>query len=165
MKIDISSRELQLNIKKMVAKRVSSPEDQDDIVQEIFLKIIKYAKLEQSSSFFAWLKLTVRSCIGDYYRKVSRRLPVDDSADFEMPDETVEINNDLIRCIHPFLNSMSSSDANLIKKIDLNGESQKKLAKKMDVKYSTLKSRLQKARKILANKISVCCFDGNTTCC
>jgi len=63
MSVNIESSELILNIKKMVAKKVFDYEDQDDIVQNIMIKIIKYADLKEPGSFYALLKLSVRSSI------------------------------------------------------------------------------------------------------
>ena len=152
MQVDIKSNELRSNIKKMIARSVKAPEDQDDIVQEVFVKILKYANLDEPSSFFAWLKLAVRSSVGDYFRSSKKLTPLREGNHHLLIVIDDELKLDLERCIEPFLKSMNISEAELIQKIDLEGKSQKKLSLNMKIKYSTLKSRLQKARRVLARK-------------
>ncbi|MGH1469221.1 MAG: sigma-70 family RNA polymerase sigma factor [Bdellovibrionales bacterium] len=168
MSVELDSSELILNIKKMIAKKVFRPEDQDDIVQNVMVKIVKYANLDEPGSFYAWLRMAVRSSIADYFRKTAQSEEYKEGIgndDRQLYEE--EIDKDLTACIYPFLKKMKKEEAELITRVDLEGKSQKKISENLGINYSTLKSRTTKARKNLGALISKCCPTGSTenSCC
>lgn len=157
MKVNIESNEFRQNLKRMIGKRVSSPEDLEDITQDVLLKVVKYARTEEPASFFSWLKMTVNSSIGDFYRKGGTKIEQSSVHYSEGLTHDGEIKRDLTCCIDPFLKKMRSEDAALVREIDLNGRSQLEMASSLNLNYSTLKSRLQKSRKKLLQGIFACC--------
>ena len=169
MSVELDSSELMLNIKKMIAKKVFRREDQDDIVQNVMIKIVKYADLDEPGSFYAWLRLAVRSSIADYYRKAAQKEEFRESiGNDERQLYEDEIDKDLTACIYPFLKKMKKEEAELIIRVDLEGKSQKMLSEDLGINYSTLKSRTMKARKQLGILISECCVSESSNannCC
>jgi len=65
--------------------------------------------------------------------------------------------NELIQCLNPFIQGLPDKYANLLRSIELNGQSQKEYADKNDISYSTLKSRVQKSRQELKKLFDQCC--------
>lgn len=58
-----------------VASRVGSPHDAEDVVSEIFLRVIKnldQLRNQQQGSFAAWLFAIARHAIADYHRRNGR---------------------------------------------------------------------------------------------
>lgn len=75
-----------------VASRIANPHDAEDVVSEIFLRVIK--NLDQlrnlaDASFTAWLFVIARHAITDHYRRDGREeipVPLDGSDSFPAPD-------------------------------------------------------------------------------
>jgi RNA polymerase sigma-70 factor (ECF subfamily) len=165
MNVNIDTQEFRLNVKKMISKKVITIEDQEDITQDVLFKVVKYARTEDPGSFFSWLKMTVNSSIGDFYRKKgSSKVTPLTSDEWEQIIIDEELVLDLTCCIDPFLKKMDESEATLIREIDLKGKSQQEMAATLNMNYSTLKSRLQKSRKTLLENISACCPPGSDAC-
>lgn len=164
MSVNIASEEFRLNVNKMIAKRVSSQEDVDDITQDVFMKIIRYADTDQPESFYSWLKFAVKSSIGEYYRKNSIYHSEFDEETALPPINEKSWVDDLKFCINPFLAKLDKDEAKLIQNVDLEEISQKDYALENDINYSTLKSKLQKARKSLLKEVSECCTPYDISC-
>lgn len=165
MSVNIETNEFRQNVKKMIAKRVFVPEDQEDITQDVLVKVLRFARTEEPRSFFSWLKMAVNSSIGDFYRKkgIKKEEPID-NVEVSALSQDEELTRDLTCCIDPFLNKMDADESKLIREIDLNGKEQLELANSLNMKYSTLKSRLQKSRKKLLESISACCPPESDSC-
>ena len=55
-----------------VAARIGNPHDAEDVVSEVFLKVLKNLRdmrSRQPASFAAWLFVTARNTVTDYYRR------------------------------------------------------------------------------------------------
>ena len=74
--------------------------------------------------------------------------------DADPADRTI---GDLSDCLDPMLRTLSESDADLLRRIDLKGEAQTELAASLGIPLSTLKSRVQRARTKLRSAFDACC--------
>ncbi|MCW8832449.1 MAG: hypothetical protein OQK09_03565 [Colwellia sp.] len=63
----------------------------------------------------------------------------------------------LSQCVLPFIKGLPDEEANLLIAIEIEGESQKQFSEKNNIKYSTLKSRVQKSRQMLFQLFNNCC--------
>lgn len=97
----------------------------------------------------------------DYYRKQaksSNNVQAEDLWYGELESsESNQVQAELSQCIQPFITALPDSSAVLLDAIDLKGASQKELAEELGISYSTLKSRVQKARKELKGLFDDCC--------
>ena len=75
----------------------------------------------------------------------------------ESSDSEENIQQELSNCIKPFINSLPKIYRDALKEFDLNGVSQKKLAKKLGISHSAIKSRVQRGRGMLAKLFQSCC--------
>jgi len=70
-----------------------------------------------------------------------------------------------VNCIEPFIQGLPDKYANLLRSIELNGQSQKEYAEQNNLSYSTLKSRVQKSRHELKKLFEQCCaIQLDSTC-
>jgi RNA polymerase sigma-70 factor (ECF subfamily) len=63
----------------------------------------------------------------------------------------------LSKCIKPFINSLPEIYRDALETVDINGISQKALAKELGISHSAVKSRVQRGREMLAALFQSCC--------
>ena len=158
MTIDQIWAEYKISLHAFLLSKISNPADAEDLLQEILLKThLQIHQLKDQTSIKPWLFQIANHAIIDFYRKRNHQQPlIVEVNDNSKPD----IRADLIRCIEPFLQAMPDDEADLIRKIDLEGNSQKEEALRLGISYSTFKSRMQRSRTNLKVLFDRCCdFD------
>lgn len=157
IKIEHVWDEYRTAIKAFLHSKVSNPDDVDDLLQDILIKTYKNLHTVKSeSSMKSWLFQIANHAIIDFYRKKGNSSKVN-ADDLWFDEGDTDIQNDLLQCIDPFINSLPKENAELITSIDMQGQSQKDYAKELGVSYSTLKSRVQKSRHQLRELFEDCC--------
>lgn len=152
--------EYQSALKSFLHSKVSNPDDVDDLQQEILIKTHQnLATVKDADSVKSWLFQLANRTIIDFYRKRARyqrdsEIQAEDLW-FEQQEDLIE--QEMAKCIQPFVNALPQEQAILLSEVDLKGASQKQLADKVGLSYSTLKSRVQKGRVELRKLFEECC--------
>ncbi len=145
------------SLKAFLHSKISNPSDVDDLLQEILLKT--YASLntlKEKDSIKSWLFQIANRTVIDFYRKNGR--PNDlNTEDLWYGDNEHDVKIELSNCVTPFINALPEDMAALISAIEIEGKPQKVYADELGISYSTLKSRVQKARKELRLLFDKCC--------
>jgi RNA polymerase sigma-70 factor (ECF subfamily) len=159
--VDVAAawHDLGQRLRAYVSRRVV-PADADDIVQSVMVKLLERRGEIEGDSVRAWLFAVTRNAVAEYYRQ--RRPTVDLDAFVDLPesdstdpaDRTIGALSD---CLEPMLGALAAADADVLRKVDLQGESQLALAAALGVPLSTLKSRVQRARARLRATFDACC--------
>jgi RNA polymerase sigma-70 factor (ECF subfamily) len=144
-----------------VANRVDRPEDAEDIVQEVFVKIGKgVGGLRDGDRVEAWIYQVTRNAIADHYRAVAReeragrRLVSDrSSAVSGAGDESVS----LAGCLSPMLAQLPPHYREAIILVEYDGLTQTAAAHRIGISVSGMKSRVQRARAQLHELLLACC--------
>ena len=154
--------ELGHRLRAYVSRRVI-PADADDIVQSVMVKLLERRGEIKGDSVRAWLFAVTRNAIAEYYRQKRPAIALDalpDLAETDSSDAAERTIAALSDCLEPMLGTLSEADAGVLRKVDLEGQSQIELAASLGVPLSTLKSRVQRARAKLRATLDVCCaFD------
>ena len=168
MNIEKIWTEYQSGIKAFLRSKISNPSDVDDMIQDLWIKTFNSLHtLKSGNSIKPWIFRITSNAIIDFYRKNGR--PFDQIVeDFSNDEDSEDIQQILSGCMIPFINLLPEHSADLLIQIDIKGLSQKEYAKRHDLNYSTVKSRVQKSRNELRNLYEDCChfsFDsyGNLT--
>ena len=157
MTIEKIWQEYRLSLKAFLHSKVSNASDVDDLLQDILIKSYEnLGKLRSGAKIKPWIFQIANHTIIDFYRKNGKKKELTE-ADLWYEDDGPDIKAELSHCIEPFVNSLPEASSKLLMATDLNGESQKVLAESMGVSYSTLKSRVQKARMELRDVFDECC--------
>ncbi|KIC35509.1 RNA polymerase sigma factor SigZ [Leisingera sp. ANG-M7] len=144
-------------LRAFLRSRVSNPEDAEDLLQEISIKVFTgLPALEDSAKLKPWLFQTAQRTIIDHYRKGARAKSVHPD-DLWYTSDDPAVRQDLEHCVEPFIQSLPAETARMLTAIDLQGMSQQNYADQQGLPYSTLKSRLQKGRKELRKAFEDCC--------
>jgi RNA polymerase sigma-70 factor (ECF subfamily) len=168
-------------LRRYVRRRVKQC-DVDDLVQEVWLRAHRgAASVHVRAAIAPWLFRIARNVVTDYYRAGSTE-PASHGPELgtafpenvggvEGADHGNEgFRRELLRCMHLFLNQLSSEDRDVIVTTDLEGLTQAELAKCFGLSASGAKSKVQRARHKLRAVFDACCvfeFDcrGNVVSC
>ncbi len=149
----------QAELKRFILNKTRNKADTDDILQEVFIKIIKQIdKVNEAENLKKYLYGIVRNAVNDYFR--NRQLSLGESdVPFELTEAEAQSLNETIAdcCIHPFIKQLPEKYREALVLSDLGDISQKDLAEKLNISYSGAKSRVQRGREKLKALILNCC--------
>ncbi len=154
-------RELEVQLRPFIARRVRSEVDVDDIVQDAFLRMQRgLAGLRDDERFGPWVYQVARSAIVDHYRIAAKHRVIDAEGREEQPlevddDDTVE--PELASCVAPFIAVLPSPYREALTLVELEGLTQKQAAEMLDISLSGMKSRVQRGRVLLRKTFDECC--------
>jgi RNA polymerase sigma-70 factor, ECF subfamily len=159
--IDVAAawHELGERLRVYVSRRVK-PGDGDDVVQSVMVKLLERRAEIGPDSVRAWLFAVTRNAVAEYYRQHRPSVDLDsfgDLPEIETADAADQTIGALSDCLEPMLRMLSEADADVLRRIDLEGEAQTELASSLGVPLSTLKSRVQRARMKLRAAFDGCC--------
>lgn len=150
-------------IRSFLHTKVSNPSDVEDILQDILIKIHRNIhSLKEDTSLKSWIYQISKNAVIDFYRKngTSRQLHADDfwlSEQQSCDEDMTASEHMLAKCVEPFIQALPKDNADLLMAIYINNQSQKAYAEQYNISYSTLKSRVQCARKQLYKLFHDCC--------
>lgn len=130
----------------------------EDILQDVFIKVIKNIdQLQDEEKLQSWLYQICRHSIIDYYRKkpVAGNSDMLDSliADSENHQQQAQLS----RCISTLINQLPDNVSGILADSELEQIKQKDIAQKFELSLSATKSRIQRGRSLLKNKLTACC--------
>jgi len=165
--IDASARDawgdLDAKLRPFVARRVRSPMDVDDVVQDVFLRMQRgVASLRDEERFGPWVYQVARSAIADHHRSALRH-PVSDAvaAEEEVPAPDAEVEGsaaqDLASYAAVFVAMLPSPYREALTLTELEGLTQREAAAMLGISLSGMKSRVQRGRQQLREALEACC--------
>ena len=156
--------ELETRLRPYLVRRVSSPCDVDDVLQEVFTRIHRgLGELHDGESFGGWVYRIAERAVVDHLRARSRHplvgdqssdLPLDSSA-IDEPD--LALQSDLAECVVMFVARLPSPYREAITLTELQGLTQKDAADMLGVSLSGMKSRVQRGRERIRRMFDECC--------
>ncbi len=162
--------------RKFVRRRVGEEALVDDILQQSFMQAVAHAhSLHNQESVLAWFYRILRHAVADYYRaqgaEVRRHQAfLDESAisgSLQEPPSD-EVRTAACDCLHRLLPSLRGNYAELIERIDLDGESPEQVARELGISRNNLTVRLHRARQslraVLEDACGICSKHGCLNC-
>lgn len=147
-------------LRNFIKKRVSNEEDTEDILQDVFLKLISNIdKLMDDQKVHAWLYRITRNAIIDYYRKNHKHLDLV-SLPEELPhvlDEDLTSNKEIAYCLKNMVDKLPEKYKQAIQITVFENHTQKEYSEMAGISVSGAKSRVQRARNILKEMVLGCC--------
>ena len=146
-------------LSRYISKRLGKVQDVEDILQEVFVRATRYEeKLGEVREPLAWLYTVTNSVISDHYRKQARGVSVIDNAEInQIPAPLPLTEQDFARCLRPVIDTLPAKYRDALMYVDINGGAQNALAQEQGLAVSTVKSQVQRGRKLLKSAIVACC--------
>ena len=142
---------LQNELKGFVYKKVRDKALAEDIVHDVFLKVQdKIVQLREREKVFGWIYQVTRNTIIDHYRKNKKAIiPTDLDWDSSPPN----FNECVSGVITELIPSLPDKYRIPLEMTELQNLSQLEVAQKLNLSYTAAKARVQRARKMLKDKI------------
>jgi RNA polymerase sigma-70 factor, ECF subfamily len=142
---------------KFIRSRVNDPDDVEDILQEVFLKMhTNLGTIRDVSRIGSWVFQITRNCITDHFRKpiklpLEKDIPIFDDYGGE---DTAE---NLAPFIQDIVQSLPEKYREAILFTDYQGMNQIDAANTLGISVSGFKSRVQRARTLIKGIMLSCC--------
>jgi RNA polymerase sigma-70 factor (ECF subfamily) len=158
-------REFSGELRQFIGRRVSRPQDADDILQLVALRMLQSADDHRDRrTLLGWLFAVTRNAITDYYRAAVHRrevmtddMPERPIADFSADEHSQRALTSLAACVRPLLRLLPADQAAAVELVDLTGVSQVEAARAAGLSVSGMKSRVQRGRRTLRDALTACC--------
>lgn len=148
---EISWSKTQKQLTGFIYKRVKDQTVADDITQDVFVKVFsKMSQLQDSERLSAWIYQIARNSITDFHRSKSRQVSLQE-LNWESEDKS--LNACVETCLKDMLETLPPSYREALESVELGNLSQHELADKLGISYSGAKSRVQRARVMLREKM------------
>lgn len=143
------------DVKHYIFSKVKNSNITDDLLQETFLKIhIKLYTLKNSSKLKSWVFTIARNITLDYFRTNNKVIEI------EAFDSATEFQNDKHckeDCLPAHIKKLDKKYRTPLFLSDIKGLKQAEIAIQLKLPLSTVKSRIQRARKKVAQGYIDCC--------
>lgn len=157
-------------LRAFIARRVPA-QDADDVAQDALLRIHKSAaSLRDPERVQAWVYSVARFAIADYYR-THRRVEVADSIELDaMVDPKAGVaeklasfsgdhsaHEEVLTWLRPTAELLPDGYRQALLMADFEGRTQREVADALGLSLPGAKSRVQRARRLLATELERCC--------
>ena len=150
-------------LRGFLARRVPPGVDADDLIQEVFLRVIRgVAALRSTDRPEAWLFQIARNALRDSLRVRLRRDGRTDPLEGDLPAEVDPAADraaeaELAPCLTAMIDRLAEPYRTAITLTSLHGLSQADAARQLGVSVSGMKSRVQRGRVQLRQMLVTCC--------
>lgn len=150
-------------LRAFVARRVPPGIEPDDVVQEVFLRVMRHLpSLRDAGRIEAWLFQIARNTLHDAMRARQRRDSRTDALEIDVPaDAGIEdvraAEAELAPCLTPMVGRLAEPYRQAIELTSVLGLTQAEAARRAGVSIPGMKSRVQRARAQLEAMLLRCC--------
>lgn len=133
--------------------------DAEDVLQDVFLKVhTNLASLQHHDRLESWIYQITRNAIHDYYRR-DRRLsaPNLDEQPGLVTDDGDQAMAALATCLKPLMQTLPETYRQALELTTYQGLTQREVAEALGLSTPGAKSRVQRARRVLKEKLLECC--------
>lgn len=142
---------------QFVSNRVSDPQDAEDIVQDVFMRIHDHLDTVRNvDRLESWIYQIARNSIADAYRRRQNLVILDDlPGDKDVPN--VDSRENLAPYLREIVETLPEPYREALLLTEYEGLTQKELANRLGISLSGAKSRVQRARQKVKEVMLSCC--------
>ncbi len=145
-------------LRGFVMKRVRDPDEANDLLQQLYLKLYKNCEqLQQVHNLKAWLYQVTRNTVYDFFRENKRFQSLDMNEDLPATELPEQARHEVEALVAPLISLLPPLYAEALRMSELEGVSQKEIAAQLNISYSGAKSRIQRGREMLKQLFFECC--------
>jgi RNA polymerase sigma factor (sigma-70 family) len=141
-------------------QRVGSREDAEEILQSAFAKAVQQENSLQEETVVAWFFKVLRNALIDHYRhkNVEKRAIEQHQVETELQqNDFAELENTVCECFRDLLPTLKPEYGELLKCVDLGGQSVSEVATRMGITPNNTAVRLHRARVALKKRLEETC--------
>ena len=159
-----------------VRSKVKDRATAEDIVQDVFIKVhTKSSQLKEAEKISGWIYQITRNAVADHFRAQSKNL---EPANVDWESSHHEFNECVAYCLNVLMGSLPEKYRLPLQLAEVDNLSQYEIAERLNISYSGARSRVQRARRMLKEKLDelyliktdsygnvLVCEDRNPCCC
>ena len=159
--------ELRAPLARFIAHRVADPEDAEDVLQEVLLRIHRHGdELADADRVTAWVHRIARNAVIDHYRRRAARPERPAGAAHDLveradgsPDEpgAEAARRELAACLRPLIDRLPDGQREAMVLTEFEGLTQTEAARRLGISVSGAKTRVQRGREQLKSLLLDCC--------
>jgi len=149
-------KNIESDLKGFVYKRVKDKALTEDIVHDVFLKVQdKIPQLRENEKIFGWIYQITRNTIVDHYRRNTKTV---NAVDIDWESSPPNFNECVSGVISRLIPTLPDKYRIPLEMTELQEVSQLEVARNLGLSYTAAKARVQRARKMLKEKIDEVLF-------
>ena len=162
-------KEYHTGLHSFIQSRVRDESIADDILQKVFIRIhSRIDTLKNSRKMQSWIYQITRNTLIDHYRSHRTMEEIPESLEAPEMDLGDKTRQEIEGCFLPMIQSLPEHYRETLLLSEIEGLTQKEVAKKQGISISGAKARIQRGRSMLKDMLLECCrfeFDhlGNVT--
>lgn len=142
---------VQSELKGFVYKRVKDKALTEDIVHDVFIKVqSKIHQVKESEKIFGWIYQITRNTITDHFRNHAKRI---NPKDIDWDSRPPNFNDCVTNAINELIPTLPDKYRIPLEMTEFQNLSQLEVAKILNLNYTTAKARVQRARRMLKEKL------------
>jgi RNA polymerase sigma-70 factor, ECF subfamily len=123
----------------------------EDIIQDVFIKVYaKSSQLKEADKIIGWIYQITRNAVADYFRKNSKHI---EPINIDWESSYHEFNECVAHCLKELMYKLPDEYRVPLELTEIEGLSQYAVAERLNISYSGARSRVQRARKMLKQKM------------
>ena len=144
------------DVRRFIHSKIKGEHVVDDLLQETFIKVhTKLDSLKDESKMKSWVFTIARNTMFDYFKK--KEFLDEGNAIIVEPDIEEEDNHTEKDCLQGIIKRLPKKYRDPLFLSDIKGLKQKEVADRLNLELPTTKSRIQRARKLIAKGYMDCC--------
>jgi RNA polymerase sigma-70 factor (ECF subfamily) len=143
------------DMKYFILSKVKDEVIADDLLQETFIKVhTKLSTLKDENKLKSWLFSIARYTVMDYFRQADI---VDEMSHDDVVFEDQQLEHTELDCLRSIIKRLPKKYRDPLFLSDIKGLKQAQISEQLDLPLPTVKSQIQRARKLIAQGFMECC--------
>ncbi len=144
-------------IKRFILSKVKNDAVADDLLQETFIKVhVKLTTLKDTTKIKSWVFSIARYTVMDYFRNSNLNYVTAEDEDVTVFEEA-NPGHTKEDCLHGIIKSLPKKYRDPLILSDIQGLKQAHISDRLQIPLPTVKSQIQRARKLVTQGFMDCC--------
>jgi len=149
--------EFSARVGQFIRSRVADPATAEDMLQDVFLKLqSRLDEFRDPAKVQGWLFLVARNAIIDHYRTRKPTSALEESLRTALPENVTELE-ELRVAFRRIVDGLPETYREALVLTEFEGLTQEELAKRLGISVSGAKSRVQRGRELLKERLLETC--------
>jgi RNA polymerase sigma-70 factor (ECF subfamily) len=155
---DTAVTDFAVRLRRFIRRRVPDDATADDLTQETLLKVYRSrSSPPEAGRLEAWIYRIARNTLIDYYRRRRPSEELPEALADEPADDIAELRASVIASMRCMLGDMPERYREPVRLAEIEGLPLAKIALRMDLSLTAVKSRVRRGRAMLKKRLQQCC--------
>jgi len=152
--------ELDRQLLSFIKKRIKNPEDAEDMLQEVYIKVHgNLSSLRDEDKMVSWIYQITRNTINTCYKRCYRidSVEYEDTCRGMTSEEEDNLNSEVVVSMKRFIEKLPEDYREVIKLHEFEGLTHREIGERLGISENTSKSKLKRGKERLKKLLDNCC--------